>query len=121
MRRTRQATATQVERLIVNDVELDMRARTVKRGNELLELTTVEFDLLAILLRAPGLVLTREELSQQVLGREFSPLDRSIDTHVSNLRRKLGPSKQGLERIKSVRGAGYAIATDRDLLAARSA
>ena len=107
LRRTRQAVAAQAERLIVDDVELDARTRTVKRGGELLELTTVEFDLLNLFLRAPGTVLTREQLSQQVLGREFSPLDRSIDTHVSNLRRKLGPSRQALERIKSVRGAGY--------------
>lgn len=107
LRRTRQAAATKSERLVIDDVELDTRTRTVRRGGELLELTTVEFDLLSLFLRAPGAVLTREELSQQVLGREFNPLDRSIDTHVSNLRRKLGPSRQGLERIKSVRGAGY--------------
>ena len=107
LRRTRQVTTAQSERLIVDDVELDTRARTVRRGGDLLELTSVEFDLLSVFLRTPGSVLTREELSQLVLGREFSPLDRSIDTHVSNLRRKLGPSREGLERIKSVRGAGY--------------
>ena len=53
-------------------------------------------------------------LSLQVLGREFNPQDRSIDTHVSNLRRKLGPYRQGVERIKSVRGAGYLYAGVRD-------
>jgi two-component system, OmpR family, response regulator CpxR len=114
LRRTRQAAATKSERLLIDDLELDTRARTVRRGGERLELTTVEFDLLSLFLRAPGIVLTREELSQQVLGREFNPLDRSIDTHVSNLRRKLGPSRQGLERIKSVRGAGYLYAGAED-------
>jgi DNA-binding response OmpR family regulator len=114
LRRTRQAAATKAERLLIDDVELDARARTVRRGGELLELTTVEFDLLSLFLRATGAVLTREELSQQVLGREFNPLDRSIDTHVSNLRRKLGQSRQGLERIKSVRGAGYLYAGAED-------
>jgi two-component system response regulator CpxR len=114
LRRARQTTATLSERLIVDDVELDTRARTVRRGGELLELTTVEFDLLNLFLRAPGTVLTREQLSQDVLGREFNPLDRSIDTHVSNLRRKLGPARQGLERIKSVRGAGYLYAGTAD-------
>jgi len=50
---------------------------------------------------------TRDELVQSVLRREFSPFDRSIDTHVSNLRRKLGPAPDGTERIKGVRGIGY--------------
>ena len=95
------------ERLSVGDVEVDIRARTARSSGALLDLTTVEFDLLTALLRGAGSVMTREELSLQVLGREFNPQDRSIDTHVSNLRRKLGPYRQGMERIKSVRGAGY--------------
>ena len=95
------------ERLSVGDVEVDIRARTARSSGALLDLTTVEFDLLTALLRGAGSVMTREELSLQVLGRGFNPQDRSIDTHVSNLRRKLGPYRQGMERIKSVRGAGY--------------
>lgn len=102
------------ERLSVGDVEVDIRARTARSGGALLDLTTVEFDLLTALLRSAGSVMTREELSLQVLGREFNPQDRSIDTHVSNLRRKLGPYRQGVERIKSVRGAGYLYAGVRD-------
>ena len=54
-----------------------------------------------------GQVVRREALVQDVLGREFSPFDRSIDVHVSNLRRKLGPHPDGTERIKGVRGVGY--------------
>ena len=54
----------------------------------------------------------RDELVQTVLRREFSPFDRSIDTHVSNLRRKLGPAADGGERIKGVRGIGYQYALD---------
>jgi DNA-binding response OmpR family regulator len=102
------------ERLSVGDVEVDIRARTARSGGALLDLTTVEFDLLTALLRSAGSVMTREELPLQVLGREFNPQDRSIDTHVSNLRRKLGPYRQGVERIKSVRGAGYLYAGVRD-------
>jgi len=68
--------------------------------------TTVEFDLLEMLLGAAGQVLTRDALVRRVLGREFSPFDRSIDVHVANLRRKLGPL-DGTERIRSVRGVGY--------------
>ena len=56
-----------------------------------MELTTVEFDLLEALLRNAGSVIPRDELVRTVLNRPFSPFDRSIDTHVSNLRRKLGP------------------------------
>jgi DNA-binding response OmpR family regulator len=70
------------------------------------DLTSVEFALLEILLRAPGRILTREQLTESVLGRELGPFDRVIDVHVSNVRRKLGPA-QGGERIKSVRGSGY--------------
>jgi DNA-binding response OmpR family regulator len=51
--------------------------------------------------------LTREVLVENVLDRKFSPFDRSIDLHISNLRRKLGPQSDGAERIRSVRGIGY--------------
>ena len=54
-----------------------------------------------------GTVVAREDLAQSALGRELSPFDRSIDQHVSNLRRKLGARPDGLDRIKSVRGTGY--------------
>jgi len=86
---------------------LDFGTRTVRRNAELIDLTSVEFDLLALLLREAGHVVSREDLAQKVLGREFSPFDRSIDMHVSNLRRKLGHELNGIERIKAVRGAGY--------------
>jgi two-component system response regulator CpxR len=89
------------------DIALDPGARSVRRAGVLLDLTTVEFDLLSALLRAPGTTISREDLVRNVLRREFSPFDRSIDTHVCNLRRKLGPLAGGGERIKGVRGSGY--------------
>jgi two-component system, OmpR family, response regulator CpxR len=95
------------ERLVVEDVELDKGARVARRAGQTVDLTTVEFDLLETMLRSAGHVLSREEMVRGVLSREFSPFDRSIDTHVSNLRRKLGPRPDGLERIKGVRGIGY--------------
>jgi two-component system response regulator CpxR len=79
----------------------------VHRAGEPLELTAVEFDLLAAFLRAAGRVVTREELVKAVLGRNLTPFDRSIDMHVSNLRRKLGHASAEAERIKTVRGVGY--------------
>ena len=95
------------ERLVVDDVELDKGARVALRHGQPVELTGVEFDLLEAFLNSAGSVLSREEMVRAVLGREFSPFDRSIDTHVSNLRRKLGPREDGAERIKGVRGIGY--------------
>lgn len=93
--------------LAVDDVSMNKASRVVRRGGEPIDLTTVEFDLLDALLRGAGRVIPRDELVRTVLNRPFSPFDRSIDTHVSNLRRKLGPRAGGVERIKSVRGIGY--------------
>jgi two-component system response regulator CpxR len=94
-------------RLVVADVELDTGTRVVRRSGETIELTVVEYDLLEKLLRAPGRIVTREELVRDVLHRSLSPFDRSIDMHVSHLRKKLGHQALGAERIKTVRGVGY--------------
>ena len=93
--------------LTVGDVEIDAGARVARRRGEIVNLTTVEFDLLEVLLRAAGQVVGRDKLTRDVLGREFSPFDRSIDTHVCNLRKKIGTLPDGTERIKGVRGIGY--------------
>jgi len=93
--------------ITVGDVEIDSRARLARRAGEIINLTTVEYDLLEALLRAAGQVVGREKLTRDVLGRDFSPFDRSIDTHVCNLRKKIGPLPDGTERIKGVRGIGY--------------
>src|SRR5438132_4263783 len=93
--------------IVVGDIEMEPSARIVRRGNEVVNLTTVEFDLLEVLLQAAGQVVGREKLTRDVLGREFSPFDRSIDTHVCNLRKKIGLLADGTERIKGVRGIGY--------------
>jgi len=99
------------EAIGLGDIELDAGARSVRRNGTSLDLTTVEFDLLAAFLRAAGNTVSREDLMRDVLRREFSAFDRSIDTHVCNLRRKLGPLANGEERIKGVRGAGYLYAS----------
>jgi two-component system response regulator CpxR len=109
LRRTEGAAESPVqgEALQVGDVELDPRSRMVRRSGELVELTTAEFDLLRVLLQQAGQVVPREQLFQEVLGREFAVFDRSIDNHVSSLRRKLGSRINGVDRIKSVRNVGY--------------
>jgi two-component system, OmpR family, response regulator CpxR len=93
--------------LKIADVEVDFGARSVRRNGQLLELTSVEFDLLAALMSSGGAVVSRENLMRNVLGRNFSPFDRSIDTHIYNLRKKIGALPDGTERIKGIRGAGY--------------
>jgi two-component system response regulator CpxR len=94
-------------RLLLGDVELDSATRGASQGGIPLDLTSVEFSLLEVLLRLAGQVVSREELSRQALGRQLHSYDRSIDVHVSNLRKKLGPLGDGGERIKAVRGIGY--------------
>jgi two-component system response regulator CpxR len=93
--------------LVVGDVEIEPGTRLVRRAGNVVELTAVEYDVLEKLLRAAGRIMTRDELSRDVLGRSASPFDRSIDMHISNLRKKLGHQVGSAERIKTVRGVGY--------------
>jgi two-component system, OmpR family, response regulator CpxR len=95
------------EVLEVGDVTLDLGTRSVLCAGVPVELTSLEFSVCEALLRLAGTVVSREELTRQALGREFGSYDRSIDVHVSSLRRKLGPAAGGDDRIKSVRGVGY--------------
>jgi DNA-binding response OmpR family regulator len=107
LRRSTQNSTTAGERIILGDVELEESARIARCGNRELELTSLEFDILAIFLKRPGQVVTREELVKTLLGRELAPLDRSIDVHISNLRKKLGPYADGANRIRNIRRVGY--------------
>ncbi|MDD2501521.1 MAG: response regulator transcription factor [Geobacter sp.] len=93
--------------LSVGDLMLDPGGRTVLQGQRQVALTSLEFSLLEQLLTQAGRVISREELCSLALGRQLNSFDRSIDVHVSSLRRKLGPAADGSERIKSVRGVGY--------------
>ena len=99
--------------LRVQNLELDAAARKVTQAGHKLDLTDVEFALLETLMRTPGKVVSREELSERVLGRKFDPFDRSLDMHVSRLRRKLGEDGAATEQVKTIRGAGYQLAVDR--------
>src|SRR5437868_1096301 len=113
LRRTAAKTETEVPDVIcVGDVDLDPATRTVHHRGKPVELTSVEFGLLHVLLREAGRVVTREALVDEVLGRKFSPFDRSIDMHVSKVRKKLGDSDSE-EHIKTIRGAGYIFALAR--------
>jgi two-component system response regulator CpxR len=102
------------ERITVGDVEVDTGTRHVRREGETVELTNVEYEILVILLSAAGRVVTREDLVRTALGREISVFDRSIDMHISHLRKKLGRRAGEFERIKTVRGVGYIYARPTD-------
>lgn len=108
------ASSTSPERVAVGDVEVDTGTRHVRREGETVELTNVEYEILVILLSAAGRVVTREELVRSALGREISVFDRSIDMHISHLRKKLGRRAGEFERIKTVRGVGYIYARPSD-------
>jgi two-component system response regulator CpxR len=105
LRRTSR-TAASDNSVSVGDLQLDPAAREVRMDGAPIELTSVEFSLLETLLRDAGHVVTREQLTETVLGRKLGPFDRVIDVHISNLRKKLNRA-HGEERIKAVRGSGY--------------
>lgn len=95
------------ERILLDDLELNTGNRSVRKAGIEVVLTALEFNLLELLLRSAGRVVTREQVAKRVLGRQFSVSDRSIDVHVSKLRRKLGERISGEDRIKAIRSVGY--------------
>ena len=107
LRRATHARTTNLTPLRVGDIELDLGTRSVRQAGAEVTLTTVEFEVLRVLLERAGEIVTRDSLSLDALGRPFNPLDRSIDMHVSNLRRKLHRAVNGDDLIKTIRGEGY--------------
>jgi two-component system response regulator CpxR len=93
--------------LKVDDLELKQGSRTLFKSGVAVELTSTEFSILVALLQHQGEVVSKRDLYMSALGREPVPHDRSVDMHVSNLRRKLGPDQTGQNRIETIRGIGY--------------
>ncbi len=93
--------------LTVGDVELHTGTRNVLCAGRPLTLTSTEYSVLEVLLREAGQAVSKTELSERALGRKLTRYDRSLDMHVSSLRKKLGALAGGEERIKTVRGIGY--------------
>lgn len=112
LRRNAPAATMHPMTLRVGDLELDPAARKALKNGKRLDLTDVEFGLLEALMQSPGKVVNREELSQSVLGRPFDPFDRSLDMHVSRLRRKLSQVGSADEEVKTIRGIGYQLVID---------
>ena len=104
----RRAGSTASQGLIqIDDLELNPGNRTLTKGGEDVELTSTEFSILQTLLQHRGEVVNKRDLYVTALGREPVAHDRSIDMHVSNLRRKIGPDAHGENRIETIRGFGY--------------
>ena len=91
----------------IGDLNMDAGTRSVKIGDREITLTQTEFDLLWLLTRTPDQVVRKQDISMQVLDKPLSQWDRSIDVHISNLRKKLGKHQDGKERIRTLRGSGY--------------
>ncbi len=96
------------------DLALDLRRRAVSVRGEPVELTALEFDLLALLSREPGVVVTRQQLLDRVWGEEFMGDEHVVDVHVANLRRKLGDAVGRPSHVETVRGVGYRYHAERD-------
>lgn len=103
-----------VSELQVGDVVLQPAARRVLQNGAPVTLTSTEYSVLAVLLADSGRVVAKDMLSERALGRKLTRYDRSLDMHISNLRRKLGPLPDGDERIQTVRGVGYLYARGED-------
>jgi len=113
LRRTREAAADLThsdEVLHVGDIELSTGTRTVTCGGVTVDLTSVEFNVLELLLRNAGSVVTREQIAEVALGRPLNAFDRSVDVHVSRLRKKLGGFPGTEDLIRPIRGVGYFLA-----------
>jgi two-component system response regulator CpxR len=96
----------------IADLEIDCKQRRVLQSSREIALTGAEFDILLLLVRSAGRVLSRDEISEAALGRPLGFFDRSVDNHISSLRKKLGAQVGNLERIQNVRGAGYVYTVD---------
>lgn len=107
LRRPAASTGGQSERLLrAGDLVLDLARARAAVGERAVALTGAEVRVLEVLMRSAGQIVSRGQLCEQALGRPLEAFDRSIDTHVANLRRKLGEDAPG---IRGVRGAGYAL------------
>ncbi|QQS45531.1 MAG: response regulator transcription factor [Acidobacteriota bacterium] len=98
---------TENEEIVINDLTINQASRQAFAGGQALVLTPVEFDLLTCLARAAGRVMSRDRLLDEISGRDYEVFDRSIDVHISGLRRKLNDDPKHPKYIKTVRSAGY--------------
>ena len=106
----RSGPAAETAPLSLGEVSVDLGRREVRLGGRTVELTGLEFDILAALVRRPGRVVPREALLEEAGRGDVTVSDRTVDVHVSHLRRKLGDDPRSPRLIKTVRGVGYVLA-----------
>ena len=109
LRRTQKTQPTEDSAIVVGNVRMEVTKRKVFVHDQDIELTATEFDILRVLLSNAGRVIARERLMELARGQEFAAFDRSIDVHISNLRKKLGDSSKLSQIIKTIRGVGYLV------------
>jgi len=93
--------------LIFGNLEIEQNSRTVRLDTKTLNLTPIEYDLLTSLAQSSGRILNRDQLLDAIAGRDYEVFDRSVDVHISSLRRKLGDDSKNPRFIKTVRSVGY--------------
>ncbi|KKN89265.1 hypothetical protein LCGC14_0240810 [marine sediment metagenome] len=98
--------AATTSKLLVNGITVNLAAREASIDSSTLTLTGTEYEILTLLCKNAGEVVSKEQISEEVLGRRLASFDRSIDMHVSNIRKKIAEHIPG-ERIKTMRGTGY--------------
>ena len=103
----RAESASKDKALIFGNLEIEQSSRTVHMDTKTLNLTPIEYDLLISLAKSSGRVLSRDQLLDAVAGRSYEVFDRSVDVHISSLRRKLGEEPRNPKFIKTIRTAGY--------------
>jgi two-component system response regulator CpxR len=103
----------QTSMLTLNQVEINHATREIRCQQQVLEFTGTEYQILTLLMSKHDKIVSKETLSMQVLGRKLTTFDRSIDMHVSNIRRKLLPWSNS-DKIKTIRSAGYIFLSGHD-------
>ena len=112
LRRTKRATP-RAKRLVVGTLQMDVERRNVQVRGTTAQLTPTEFSLLQTLMESPAYVFTRTELMEKALGYDYSGVDRMLDSHIRNLRRKIESDPRKPELIQTVYGVGYRLAGER--------
>jgi two-component system response regulator CpxR len=99
------------DRTVIGDLTIEPGSQSVFVDGDLVSLTGTEYLVLETLAESAGDLVDKDSIARQALGRRIMPYDRSVDVHIGNLRRKLGPLQDGRQRIKTVRGRGYLYVT----------
>lgn len=107
LRRTQSDSVSSKNIIRIGDLEIAPSSRTVVMSGQEVILTSTEYSVLENLAESAGEIVSKDDLAMSALGRKLTLYDRSLDMHISNLRKKLGPDSAGNERIKTIRGRGY--------------